>query len=64
MTEKRHTAKSGPTPAEAKMLDAYDIFDRLLASKPAQARQLAYEVHTVALRYTPPTKTQKEQDNA
>lgn len=60
MTDKRHTAKSGPTPAESKMLDAYDIFDRLLASKPAQARELAYEVHTVALRYVPQPKAQKE----
>lgn len=59
MTDRRHTIAAGPTFAEAKMLDIYDVFDHLLNSKPQQAKQLAYEVHTVALRYVLQSKQQQ-----
>lgn len=53
MSDKRHTAAEGPTPAETHMFEAYDVFSRLLEYRPVEARQLAYEVHTIALRYAP-----------
>ncbi len=43
----------GPTPAEERMLSAYDTFDRLLKSKPAEAKRLAYEVAEIAEKYAP-----------
>lgn len=55
-----HTAAVGPTAAELRMFEAYDMFTRLLERKPADAQKLAYEVHTLALRYVPPPTTQKE----
>lgn len=56
----RHTAASGPTPAEARVLEVFDVFERLLDRKPALARQMAYELEAVAHKYAPP-KPPKEQ---
>ena len=60
MPDKYHTAAAGPTDAEARMMDAYDVFNQLLVSRPTEARQLAYEVDQVVERYKQPQQRQKE----
>ncbi len=58
-------APQGPTPAEERMLSAYDTFDRLLRSKPAEARRMSYEIAEIAERYQPQPQRQvitKEQN--
>ena len=53
MTTRLIHGPQGPTPAEVRMLEVWDVFDLLLRIKPADAQKMACEAAELAEKYAP-----------
>ena len=53
MTTRLIHGPQGPSAAEIRMLEVWDVFDLLLRIKPADAQKMAYEAAELAEKYTP-----------